>query len=163
MNFVSAYVGLGSNVGDSVDLLNRALTAMTALPDTRVVQCSAFYRNPAIGPQQPDYVNAVAELITALGPRELLKHLQSIETHHGRDRRREERWGPRTLDLDILLYGDRTMDTEELVLPHPQMTRRAFVLWPLAEIAPDLRLPDGQSVKALAQTTDASQLKRLAT
>lgn len=139
------FVGLGSNLDDPVQQLQRALAALAALPASRLGAVSRFYRNPAIGPgPQPDFVNAVAELDTGLDAETLLAQLQAIETAQGR--RRTVRWGARTLDLDLLLYGDQVIDTPTLQVPHPRMLERNFVLHPLHDIAPDLVLPDGSSL-----------------
>ena len=143
-----AFVGLGSNLGDAPATLRAAVQALHALPQTAVRQVSTFYRSAAIGPAgQPDYCNAVAALDTALSPEPLLDALQAIE--HGAGRVRGERWGPRTLDLDLLLHGDTVCRTERLTLPHPEMAFRDFVLWPLVEIAPDVRLPGLGPARAL--------------
>ena len=135
-----AFVGLGSNLGDSAAVLHRALDALAALPHTRLVRASKLYRTPAWGvTDQPDFVNAVAMLDTALAPRELLTRMLAIEHEAGRDRRADgsDRWGPRTLDLDLLLYGEATIDEPGLHVPHPHLHERAFALVPLVEIAPD--------------------------
>lgn len=134
------WIGLGSNLADPVAQLRRAFEALAAIPHTRLVARSALYRNPPMGPQdQPDYVNAVAQLATGLEPLALLDALQAIENAHGR--RRERRWGPRTLDLDLLLWGERVIDHPRLTVPHPGLPERPFVLYPLAEIAPELHIP----------------------
>ena len=137
-----AYVGLGANLDDPIRQLRKALDALSVLPWCRLLRYSSLYRTPPLGPpSQPDYVNGAALLETDLTPLDFLDALQGIERSQGR-RRGSERWGPRTLDLDLLLYGTRIMAEERLCLPHPQMHRRAFVLVPLAEIAPvDLRVP----------------------
>ena len=154
-----AYVGLGSNLADPVEQVIAAFEALSALPDTRVTARSTLYGSRPMGPaDQPDYVNAVARLATALDPHELLAALQGIEDRAGRDRS-GARWGPRTLDLDLLLYGDLECDDDRLVLPHPGMAERAFVLVPLAEIAPDLVLPGhDEPVERLARWIDRSGL-----
>ena len=158
---VPAYVGLGSNLDDPAMQLRRAFDALRALPQTRLVARSALYQNPPMGPVgQPDYVNAVAGLLTTLAPDALLVALQTIEDRHGR-RRDGSRWGPRVLDLDLLLYGDRRLQSETLTLPHPGLAERAFALWPLAEVAPDLRLPDGARVASLAAALGNADLRRL--
>lgn len=137
---VRAYVGLGSNLGEPEAQLRQALEELDRLPDTDRVASSSLYRNPPMGPvPQPDYVNAVAALDTRLAPVELLAALQGIEQAHGRAR--VERWGPRTLDLDLLLYGERLIDEPRLRVPHPGLHERAFVLYPLAEIAAELSIP----------------------
>ena len=134
---VAACIGLGANLGDPARQIEQALTALAALPHTRLHGCSRRYRSPAIGPAgQPDYCNAVALLHTALAPEALLHALQGIETAAGRVR--GERWGARVLDLDLLLHGDTACTTAHLTLPHPEMHRRRFVLAPLAELAADL-------------------------
>lgn len=136
----TAFIGLGANLGEPALQLRAAVQALDALPQTRVVQVSAFYRSAAIGPAgQPDYCNAVAAIETALSPEVLLEALQAIERAAGRVP--GERWGPRVLDLDLLSHGDVVMRSERLTLPHPELAFRDFVLWPLVEIAPDLRLP----------------------
>jgi len=138
----TAYVGLGSNLDEPVQQVTRALQELDRLPQTRVVGRSALYRTRPLGPQdQPDYINAAARLETALDPLGLLDQLLEMERRHGRVRR-ADRWGPRTLDLDLLLYGVRQMQDGRLVLPHPELTRRAFVLLPLAEVSPrELPIP----------------------
>jgi len=141
---VAAFVGLGSNLGDSVDLLQSALEALGRLPRTRVECASGFYRTPAWGfVAQPDFVNAVAQLRTSLPARALLSAMLGIERDAGRVRREDgsDRWGPRTLDLDLLLYGDHTIDEPGLQVPHPHLHERAFALVPLVEIAADSSIP----------------------
>jgi len=138
---VPAYVALGSNLDDPARQVRSALAALGRLPDTDLVARSSLYRSLPVGPpNQPDYINSVAALETALTPEEMLEHLQSIERRHGRTRE-GERWGPRTLDLDLLLHGHSRRDDPHLVLPHPGLHERAFVLYPLFEIAPDLQVP----------------------
>jgi 2-amino-4-hydroxy-6-hydroxymethyldihydropteridine diphosphokinase len=157
-----AYVGLGSNLDGPRRQLERALEAMASLPRTRLVAVSGFYLNPPLGPPgQPDYLNAVAGLLTRLEPEALLAALQEIEVAQGR-LREGVRWGPRTLDLDLLLHGTARRDSAKLTLPHPGLRERAFVIVPLAEIAPGLRLPDGTLVARLAQAVDAAELHRVA-
>lgn len=137
---VLAYLGLGSNLDDPLRQVRDALTEVADLPESRLLRRSSLYQTPPLGPPgQPDYVNAVAAVETALPPLALLDALQAIEARHGRVR--GEHWGPRTLDLDLLLYGTQTIASPRLRVPHPQMHRRAFVLVPLAEIAPDLEVP----------------------
>lgn len=161
MAAVRVYIGLGSNLDDPAGQLRQALTALARLPGTRLAACSRFYRSPPLGPQdQPDYVNAVAALDTELAPDALLDALQAIEAAQGRVRLR--RWGPRTLDLDILLYGDAVLATPRLSVPHPGLAERGFVLYPLAELAPDLMLPDGRSLAALLGQCDSTGLEPLA-
>jgi 2-amino-4-hydroxy-6-hydroxymethyldihydropteridine diphosphokinase len=133
---VRAYVALGANLGDAQLALRQALHALGTLPHTQLVRSSSLYRSAPVESSGPDYVNAVAELQTALGPYELLAGLQGLE--HAAGRERPWRNAPRTLDLDILLYGGLKLDDPVLTLPHPRMLERAFVLQPLAEIAPAL-------------------------
>jgi 2-amino-4-hydroxy-6-hydroxymethyldihydropteridine diphosphokinase len=136
---VTAFVGLGANLGDPRAQLESAFEALSALPLTAVVKRSSSYRSAPIDAGGPDYVNAVAELETELPPLALLQALQAIEQHHGRHR--GGRNAPRTLDLDLLLYGDRQSDEPQLRLPHPRLHQRAFVLQPLLEIEPQLIAP----------------------
>ena len=145
-----AYVGLGSNLDDPVAQVRGALSELAAIDDTRVVATSRLYRSKPLGPPaQPDYVNAVAGLLTRLTPASLLVAMQAIEERHGRDRS-GPRWGPRTLDLDLLLYDGRELCEAALVLPHPHLHERNFVLVPLAEIAPTVSVPGHGRVEALA-------------
>jgi 2-amino-4-hydroxy-6-hydroxymethyldihydropteridine diphosphokinase len=141
---VDAFVGLGSNLGESVATLRAALAALDTLADTRVLRVSHFYRTPAWGvTEQPDFLNAVAMLRTRLSPSKLLGSMLGIERAAGRDRLADgsDRWGPRTLDLDLLLYGDLTVDEPGLRVPHPHLHERAFALVPLVEIAADVVIP----------------------
>ncbi len=133
---VTAYVALGANLGDAQAALRQALHDLGALPRTQLVRASSLYRSAPVDAAGPDYLNAVAELRTGLGPYELLAELQGLEQFAGRER--PWRNAPRTLDLDILLYGELQQDDPVLTLPHPRMLERAFVLQPLAEIAPAL-------------------------
>lgn len=129
------FVGLGANLGDVRATLSAAASALTALPGTQVVQRSSLYRSAPVDAQGPDFVNAVVELRTAQSPAVLLTALQALEQAYGR--KRPYRHAPRTLDLDLLLYGQRVLATEALTLPHPRLHERAFVLQPLLQIAPD--------------------------
>ncbi len=139
---VQAFVGLGGNVGDVAAAFASAVARMDALPATQLLRVSRHYRTPAWGmAAQPDFLNAVALLETRLPARELLDALLAIERAHGRDRGRETRWGPRTLDLDLLLYGDAVIDEAGLHVPHPHLHERAFVLRPLLDIAPEASIP----------------------
>jgi len=133
------FVGLGANLGDPRATLARAVKEMAELPRTRLVAVSPWYRSAPMDAQGPDFINAVVELRTALTPRELLLALQSIEQAHGRERPYHH--APRTLDLDLLLYGQRIIRDPDLVVPHPRLHERAFVLRPLADLAPDLVHP----------------------
>ena len=136
----TAYVALGANLGDPASTLRAAFGALANLPDSRIVRSSSLYRTAPLGlTEQPDFINAVAALETLLAPEALLDALLDLESRFGR--LRGERNGPRSLDLDLLLYNDQFLDLPRLTLPHPRLHLRAFVLYPLAEIAPDLRLP----------------------
>ena len=141
------FIGLGSNMDGPHDQLDRALESLSTSADIELVAVSDRYQTPPIGPSQPDYINAVAQLRTSLPPEALLDKLQSIEQQQ--DRVRTVRWGPRTVDLDILLYDNMLCDTERLTIPHPRMAERAFVLLPLADINRDLPLPNGKTVGQL--------------
>lgn len=135
-------IGLGSNLNDPRAQVTAALQALRDLPDTGLIGHSDLYGSAPVGPQdQPDYINAVALLETGLDPLALLDALQGLEQAAGRERRRH--WGERTLDLDLLLWGEATIRLPRLVVPHPEMTHRAFVLRPLLDRLPDCRLPDG--------------------
>ncbi|WP_323845265.1 2-amino-4-hydroxy-6-hydroxymethyldihydropteridine diphosphokinase [Microbulbifer magnicolonia] len=154
------FIGLGSNLAEPQEQLRSALAAMADLPHTGLLRCSSFYRSAPVGPgEQPDYINAVAELETDLAPLELLDHLQSIEAAHGRER--SVRWGARTLDLDILLFGREQLDEPRLQVPHPRMAERNFVLQPLAELEPQLQLPSGESIQALLQQCPHNRLDKI--
>ncbi len=156
MNRSVAFVGLGGNVGDAAAALRAAFAELDALPGTRLLRVSRLYRTPAWGVEdQPDFVNAAAMLETGLDAQALLGHLLAIERAHGRERADDRRWGPRTLDLDLLLYADATIDEPGLRVPHPRLHLRAFALRPLVEIAPDAALPGiGRAAAALAQLPD---------
>ncbi|MBD1405522.1 2-amino-4-hydroxy-6-hydroxymethyldihydropteridine diphosphokinase [Leclercia adecarboxylata] len=152
-----AYIAIGSNLASPLEQVNAAVQALGDIPQTRVVALSSFYRTPPLGPQdQPDYLNAAIALETALSAEALLDNTQRIELQQGRVRK-EERWGPRTLDLDIMLFGDAQIHTERLTVPHYDMKRRGFMLWPLFEIAPDLTFPDGESLSALLAQLNAEK------
>ncbi|MFJ5257858.1 2-amino-4-hydroxy-6-hydroxymethyldihydropteridine diphosphokinase [Pseudomonas sp. NPDC088414] len=154
------YIGLGSNLADPAEQLRSALDALEQLPQTALAGVSAFYQSDSLLPGQPRYTNAVAALDSELAPLDLLNALQAIENDQGRERL--ERWGPRTLDLDILLFGDRLIDVPRLKVPHYQIQERAFVLYPLAELAPqDLRLADGRSLPDLLAACPFVGLERL--
>jgi 2-amino-4-hydroxy-6-hydroxymethyldihydropteridine diphosphokinase len=157
---VTVFVALGSNLGDPPAQIRRALGTVAALPETRLVARSSLYRNPPSGYlDQPEFINAVAQIETRLEPRELLEQLLAIERAHGRVRNVPN--GPRTLDLDILLYGERTVREPGLTIPHPRMLERAFVLVPLAEIAPEAVVPGRGRIADLAAKLDASGMVKL--
>lgn len=149
-----AYVGLGGNVGDAQARLRTAFDALARIPSTRLLRRSRSYRTPPWGiADQPDFINAVAELETSLAPRELLEALLAIERANGRQRG-SERWGPRTLDLDLLAYGDLHCEEPGLTLPHPRIGERAFVLVPLAELCAEMRIPGSGTVRELLARVD---------
>ncbi|ARU87389.1 2-amino-4-hydroxy-6-hydroxymethyldihydropteridine diphosphokinase [Pseudomonas sp. M30-35] len=155
------YIGLGSNLATPQQQLNAALSALAEIKQTRLVAQSSFYASDPLGPaDQPRYLNAVAALDTQLSPLQLLDALQTIELEQGRERK-EQRWGPRTLDLDILLFGQLVLNEPRLVVPHYHMHARAFVLYPLAEIAPELQLPDGRTLQDLLVACPFEGLERL--
>ena len=157
----AAYVGLGSNLADPVAQVRHALDELTRIPDTRVTARSPLYKSPPLGPQdQPDYINAVAALDTHLAPLVLLAALRDIERLHGRVRD-GMRWGPRSLDLDLLLYGDVVMETPELTLPHPGLPERAFVLYPLFDVAPQLAVAGKGKVRELRELVSGAPPERL--
>lgn len=154
------YIGLGSNLNRPARQISKAIKALKQLPATHLLQVAPFYRSRAVGPGiQTDYLNTVAELATGLDALTLLKKLQTIEQAQGR--RRIIHWGPRTLDLDILLYGQRTVNSARLTIPHPRMHLRNFVLLPLADIAPNLVLPDGRPLRRLLANCRSEGIVRL--
>lgn len=154
----AAFVALGSNLDDPVAQVRRALDELGALPATAVSGRSRLYRSPPLGaPDQPHFVNAVARLETRLAPRELLDALLGIERAHGR-RRDGRRWAPRSLDLDLLLYGAEVIREPGLEVPHPGLTGRAFVLYPLAELAPGLGIPGAGPLRGLLARVPADEL-----
>ncbi|MDQ3289154.1 MAG: 2-amino-4-hydroxy-6-hydroxymethyldihydropteridine diphosphokinase [Pseudomonadota bacterium] len=148
---VAACVGLGSNLGESARIIERAFAALDRIPDTRLVRASRLYRTAAWGmTAQPDFINAAALVHTGLGAHELLAAMLGIEREAGRERG-EDRWGPRTLDLDLLLYGEEVIDEAGLCVPHPHLHERAFALLPLVEITPLIAIPGiGPAQRALA-------------
>lgn len=155
------YIGLGSNLAEPRQQLEAALAALGRLPQTTLSAISSLYASDPLGPpDQPRYINAVAALDTELAPLQLLDALQHIEQEQGRVRK-AERWGPRTLDLDILLFGTRQISEPRLTVPHYHMHARAFVLYPLAELAPGLRLPDGRELAQLLAACPRAGLERL--
>ncbi|WP_122550735.1 2-amino-4-hydroxy-6-hydroxymethyldihydropteridine diphosphokinase [Pseudomonas viridiflava] len=153
------YIGLGSNLADPAEQLRSALKALEQLPDSQLAGVSSFYVSDSLLPGQPRFTNAVAALDTSLAPLVLLDALQSIELDQGRER--HERWGPRTLDLDILLFGNHLIDEPRLKVPHYHMQERPFVLYPLAELAPGLILADGRELSQLLSNCPFVGLERL--
>ncbi|MDR3055554.1 MAG: 2-amino-4-hydroxy-6-hydroxymethyldihydropteridine diphosphokinase [Zoogloeaceae bacterium] len=155
-----AYIALGANLGDPQAMVRNAIAALDALPDTRLIRASSLYRTEPVGLKaQPDFINAVAAIRTTLAPQDLLCELQNLEATHGRVRSIPN--APRTLDLDILLYADQVINTPTLTLPHPRMRLRAFVLAPLAEIAPKLQIPGRGSLAAWLPAVANQRILRL--
>ena len=155
-----AWIGLGANLGDAPATLRAAFAALAALPRTRLRARSSLYRSAPIDAGGPDFVNAVAAIDTGLDAAELLSHLLAIERQHGRER--PYRNAPRTLDLDLLLYGDAQIESPALTVPHPRLHVRAFVLAPLAELAPALDVPGRGQVATLLARVSAQPIERLA-
>ncbi len=160
----TAFIGLGSNLDDPVQQVNKALHALKGLPKTRLIGRSPLYSSPPLGGMdQPDYVNAVAALDTSLSPSELLAKLVAIENAQGRVR--GEKWGPRSLDLDILLYGNKTLKTPELTIPHPGLYERNFVLYPLADVVAQagltVEIPGSKTLVELLDACDWGGLEMI--
>ncbi|MBE0377897.1 2-amino-4-hydroxy-6-hydroxymethyldihydropteridine diphosphokinase [Pseudoalteromonas prydzensis] len=155
------YLGLGANLNAPRQQLDNAVAALQALAECEFVCVSHYYASKPMGPQdQPDYVNAVAAIKTNLLPEQLLDLTQKIELQHGRVRK-AERWGPRTLDIDILLFGDQIIHSERLIVPHYGLTEREFVVYPLLEIAPDISLPNGTPLHSVTATLALNELQQL--
>lgn len=160
---IRAYIGLGSNLDNPRRQVRSAIAQLAALPYTHLTVQSSLYCSEPMGPaEQPDYINAVAAIDTLLTPHALLDALLGIERLHGRVRS-ATRWGPRTLDLDILVYGDRVIDDVRLTVPHPGIAERPFVLHPLAEIAPEIEIPNKGPIRALIAACPTGGLRKLAT
>jgi 2-amino-4-hydroxy-6-hydroxymethyldihydropteridine diphosphokinase len=156
-----AYIGLGSNIENPKGQIHTALVNIQSHEQISIQHCSHLYASAPMGPKnQPDYINSVIRITTGLTPIELLDVLQAIEQQHGR-RRIGERWGPRTLDLDILLFNNLTMDNDRLTLPHYGMAQREFVMVPLFEIEPDMIMQDGKTIAAWVAQCSLTNLKRL--
>jgi 2-amino-4-hydroxy-6-hydroxymethyldihydropteridine diphosphokinase len=156
-----ALVALGGNVGDVRQTLDRAIAEFCDGVVVRLIARSSDYRTPPWGVEdQPPFVNCAIAVETALAPHDLLARAQAVERAFGRDRARERRWGPRTLDIDLIAYGDRTLDTPDLTLPHPRLFERAFVLVPLAEIVPD-RVIAGTRIRDALAKLDQTGIERL--
>lgn len=157
----AAWLALGGNVGDSRAILDRAVMLLCDGISVKLIARSSDYRTPPWGfKYQPPFVNLCIAVETTLAPRDLLAHAQQVELALGRDRAHEKRWGPRTADIDIVAYGDLAVHELGLTVPHPRLFERAFVLLPLAEIAPDLMI-GGRSVRQAADEVDASGIERL--
>lgn len=157
---VTAYIGLGANLGDPIATLHSAITELRQIPGSRLLATSSLYRSAPLGPPgQPDYINAAACIETDLAPHALLSELQAIENQHGRIR--EVRWGARTLDLDLLLFGNDEIQTTSLIVPHLELKNRNFVVIPLLELTPGLHLPDGKPLAALPVASNRAGLDKL--
>ncbi len=157
---LKAYIGLGSNLEDPIQQVRTAFDELGAIDKTQLITHSSLYRSDPVGPAgQPDYINAVAEIETQLEPLTLLHALQAIEQTHRRVRL--ERWGPRTLDLDLLVYADQQVNKPDLIVPHIMIAERAFVLYPLAEIAPDLQIPGLAPMSELLEQSSQKGLTKL--
>ena len=155
---ITAAVGLGSNLSDPVRQVLQALVCLSEIAECKLVQRSRLYANPAVGiVGKPDFVNAVALMETSLRPGDLLKELLRIERDRGR-RRANTRWGPRIIDLDLLVYGSRTVKSDCLEVPHPEIRNRAFVLLPMSELVPELEIPGLGKVCDLVSKLDRSNL-----
>lgn len=156
-----AYIGIGSNLSTPIKQIQEACAALKTIPQCIWKTVSSCYASKPMGPQdQPDYANAVALLETQLSCRDLLLQLQQIEQQQGRVRK-AERWGPRTLDLDIILYGDVQISEPDLVVPHYGCKEREFVIYPLAEISPDIVFPDGETLQAVKKRLPLNGLQRV--
>lgn len=159
---VIAHIGLGANLGDAAATVQQALQALDRASGLRLQAASRLYRTPAWGKEdQPDFINAVARVETRLDPRGLLDALLVIEADFGRHRREGERWGPRTLDLDLLLYGDAVIDEPGLRVPHPHLHARAFALVPLLDIDPEARIPGHGSARDAVSALEMSNIHPL--
>jgi len=157
----SVYVGVGSNLDQPEMQVRRALDALPGIPATQLVLCSSLYGSKPAGPvQQPDFVNAVAALLTRLTPSQFFAQLRGLEAQLGRSASRE-RWGPRRIDLDLLVFAQERIETADLTLPHPQIAARNFVLYPLRELAPELAIAGSRSVRELAAQVDPGGIWRL--
>ena len=162
MPVIQACIGLGANLGDAADTLREAVEALDHREGITVREVSRFYRTPAWGREdQPDFINAVALLETSLTPRALLERLLAVETEFGRHRLDGERWGPRTLDLDLLLYGDAVIDEPGLRVPHPHLHERAFALVPLLDVLPEARIPGYGAARDAVSVLEMSNIQPL--
>jgi 2-amino-4-hydroxy-6-hydroxymethyldihydropteridine diphosphokinase len=155
-----AFIGLGSNLQEPAAQLARAVAELAALPDTKLIAQSPFYASSPVGPpDQPDFVNGAVWLSTGLDPHTLLDQLQTIERAHGRERLRH--WGPRTLDLDLLVFGNLKLNDARLTVPHRELPNRDFVLQPLLDLKPDLALPEGTEIATLRAQCPDNRLRKL--
>ncbi len=162
MPVIQACIGLGANLGDAADTLREAVEALDHREGITVREVSRFYRTPAWGREdQPDFINAVELLETSLTPRALLERLLAVETEFGRHRPDGERWGPRTLDLDLLLYGDAVIDEPGLRVPHPHLHERAFALVPLLDVLPEARIPGYGAARDAVSVLEMSNIRPL--
>ena len=160
MAATDAFIGLGSNLSEPSVQLAKAVAGLAALPQTELIAQSPFYRSQPVGPQdQPDFINGAVWLRTALAPLALLDQLLAIEQAQGRQRL--QHWGPRTLDLDLLLYGNETVSEDRLKIPHPHLADRDFVLQPLLDLVPTLTLPDGTAISTLRARCPDNRLRKL--
>ena len=156
-----AFVALGSNLEDPIKQVTTALKELTQIPQTTFIKCSPLYESDPVGvTDQPNFINAVALVTTELSPHELLKELQKIENDHKRVRKIH--WGPRTLDLDLILYDQEKINTPTLIIPHPEFSKRSFVLKPLFDLNPKLITPLDQTISELIAKIDCSDLKIIA-
>jgi 2-amino-4-hydroxy-6-hydroxymethyldihydropteridine diphosphokinase len=156
-----AYIGIGSNLGNPVAQVQEAIAELEAIPDSILIARSSLYSSKPMGPPgQPDYVNAVVAIDTVLSPQALLQDLQTIEARQGRERA-AEKWGPRTLDLDLLLYGGKVINTVALTIPHPGLHERDFVLIPLEEIAGDINIPGRGTLRAFLSRCENHSPRKL--
>jgi 2-amino-4-hydroxy-6-hydroxymethyldihydropteridine diphosphokinase len=160
LRWVQAYIGLGSNLEHPLDQIHAAKEELAKLEHVEMIGFSHLYQSLAIGPQQPDYINAVAALSTCLSPQKLLDQLHEIENRHGRVR--TMRWGPRTLDLDILLFDEKIISEPDLIIPHPELANRAFVLYPLADlVGDDFNIPGHGSLSLLLKKHSPLSLRKI--
>lgn len=162
MTATDAFIGLGANLGDAAGALRAAADSIDSLPGTLLLALSPMYRSPPWGVvAQPDFVNAVAHVRTELSARDLLDALLAIELRAGRERDSASHWGPRVLDLDILLFGDESIDEPGLRIPHPHLHQRAFALVPLHDVAPGISIPGHGGIAALLSTVESSAVRLL--
>lgn len=160
MLMTDAYIGLGSNMDSPVEQLHSAILSLRELPATNLVRISSFYRTRPVGPEdQPDYINAVAMINTGLTAQALLEQMQIIE--HSRGRIRNLHWGPRTLDLDLLLFGETVINDKDLTVPHPEMHKRGFVLYPLHEISAEIIIPGYGRIENLLKNLNPADVQKL--